>query len=182
MKLTIKQEKFCNCFIECGNASDAYRMAYPTENMKPETVNRKSYEMLENGKVTARIAELQAALRAKSDITKERILEELSNIAFSSFADIHGTLVERMEFEKLPGKDKTAIKSISIRKCKNDIGQGNVEYVKVELYDKIKAIERICKMLGFDSPTEVNIKKGENDIPRDSIIKELERLEGLDEK
>jgi phage terminase small subunit len=27
-KLTIKQEKFCNKYLECGNASEAYRYAY----------------------------------------------------------------------------------------------------------------------------------------------------------
>ena len=33
----------------------------------------------------------------------------------------------------------------------------DVEYVKIELYDKIKAIERICKMLGFDAASEINV-------------------------
>lgn len=188
MKLTIKQEKFCNCFIECGNASDAYRMAYPTDNMKPETVNRKAYEMLENGKVSARIAEIQKHIRDKSEITKEKLLSELSNIAFSSIADMHKTWIEREEFEKLTAKQKSAIKSISTKVLKKNVGTRempeiiDVEYVKIELHDKLKAIERICKMLGFDSPTEINVKKEEDDIPRDSIIKELERLEELDGK
>lgn len=34
----------------------------------------------------------------------------------------------------------------------------DVEYVKIELHDKIKAIERICKMLGFDEPTKIDLK------------------------
>ena len=40
--LTIKQENFCNYYIESGNASDAYRRAYSCEKMKDETVNRKA--------------------------------------------------------------------------------------------------------------------------------------------
>jgi len=35
MKLTIKQEKFCNLYIELGNASEAYRQSYNCEKMKP---------------------------------------------------------------------------------------------------------------------------------------------------
>ena len=27
-KLSIKQENFCNYYLECGNASEAYRRAY----------------------------------------------------------------------------------------------------------------------------------------------------------
>jgi len=38
--LTIKQEAFCQAYIEKGNASEAYRMAYAADKMKPETVNR----------------------------------------------------------------------------------------------------------------------------------------------
>ena len=45
MKLTIKQEKFCNLYIELGNASEAYRQSYNCEKMKPESVNNKAYEL-----------------------------------------------------------------------------------------------------------------------------------------
>mgnify|MGYP000124545947 FL=1 len=58
----------------------------------------------------------------------------------------------------------------------------DVEYVKIELYDKIKAIERICKMLGFDSPTEMNINRTEEEMSREDMLDELERLEKLREE
>ena len=89
--LTVKQENFCNYYIESGNASDAYRRAYSCENMKNDTINNKAYELLNNGEITARIKELQEERKNKSDITKERILQELSSIAFSTIADMHNT-------------------------------------------------------------------------------------------
>lgn len=46
----------------------------------------------------------------KSDITKERILQELSGIAFSSIASMHNTWIERKEFDELSDKEKSAIK------------------------------------------------------------------------
>lgn len=161
--LTVKQENFCNYYIESGNASDAYRRAYSCENMKNDTINNKAYELLNNGEVAARIKELQEERKTKSDITKERILQELSSIAFSTIADMHNTWIERKEFDKLSKKEKSAIKSISTKTLKKNIGTSDnpeivdVEYVKIELYDKIKAIERICKMLGFDAASEVNV-------------------------
>lgn len=186
--LTIKQENFCNYYIESGNASDAYRRAYSCEKMKNETVNIKASELLNNGKIAVRVKELQEEQKEKSDITKERVLQELSGIAFSSIADMHNTWIERKEFEKLSRKEKSAIKSISTKIFKKNIGTSDepeivdVEYVKIELYDKIKAIERICKMLGFDSPTEMNINRTEEEMSREDMLDELERLEKLREE
>lgn len=161
--LTVKQENFCNYYIESGNASEAYRRAYSCRKMKPETVNAKSYQLLNNGQITDRVKELQEEQKNKSDITKERILQELSSIAFSTIADMHNTWIERKDFDKLSKQEKSAIKSISTKTLKKNIGTSDdpeiidVEYVKIELYDKIKAIERICKMLGFDAASEINV-------------------------
>lgn len=164
MKLTVKQENFCNYYVESGNASEAYRKAFSCENMKAETINRKAKELMDNGKITARVKELQEEQKNLSDITKERILSELSNIAFSSIAHLHNTWIERKDFEQLTEKQKSAIKSISTKVLKKNVGTPeqpeiiDVEYVKIELYDKIKAMERICKMLGYDQPTAVDIR------------------------
>lgn len=161
--LTVKQENFCNYYIESGNASNAYRRAYSCEKMKDETVNRKAIELMHNGMIKARVKVLQEEQKEKSDITKERILQELSSIAFSTIADMHNTWIERKEFDKLSKREKSAIKCISTKTLKKNIGTSDdpeiidVEYVKIELYDKIKAIERICKMLGFDAASEINV-------------------------
>ena len=161
--LTIKQENFCNFYVESGNASDAYRRAYSCASMKPETINRKAKELLDNGKITARIEELRSEQRNRSDITKEQLLSELSNIAFSSIADMHTGWVQRTEFDRLTPQQKAAIKSISTKSVQRNIGSKevpelvDVEYVKVELHDKLKAIERICKMLGYDAPEKKEV-------------------------
>ena len=126
--------------------------------------------------------------KANQTLPKKGLLQELSGIAFSSIADMHNTWIERKEFEKLSRKEKSAIKSISTKIFKKNIGTSDepeivdVEYVKIELYDKIKAIERICKMLGFDSPTEMNINRTEEEMSREDMLDELERLEKLREE
>ncbi|MEI8204770.1 MAG: terminase small subunit [Bacteroidota bacterium] len=80
MKLTIKQENFCNFYIESGNASDAYRRAYDCGRMKDVTINRTSFDLLNDHKITARVNELRATLQANSDITKESNLAVLKSI------------------------------------------------------------------------------------------------------
>ena len=119
--------------------------------------------MLNYPKITLRIKELQEEQKNKSDITKEKILEELSSIAFSSIADMHSSWIERSEFENLTSRQKSAIKSISTKILKKNIGTNDdpeivdVEYVKIELHDKLKAIERICKMFGWDAPEKLDV-------------------------
>ena len=95
MKLTIKQENFCNYYIECGNASEAYRRAYSCGKMSDKTIWEVSSKLLKDNKVATRVKELQDEQKEQSDLTKDRILAELSNIAFSSIAHLHNTWIER---------------------------------------------------------------------------------------
>lgn len=64
-------------YLETGNASEAYRQAYNAENMKPETVNRKAKELLDHGKISARIEALQEGHRERHRITVDDLLAEL---------------------------------------------------------------------------------------------------------
>lgn len=77
MPLTVKQEQFCLAYLETGNASEAYRRAYAAQNMKPETVNRAAKDLLDNPKITARLAELREPAVRAAKLTLESHLEDL---------------------------------------------------------------------------------------------------------
>lgn len=77
MTLTTKQENFCQKYVETGNASEAYRYGYDTSRMKPESVHRKAKELMDNGNVAARIAELKQRAAVKHDVTVATLLREL---------------------------------------------------------------------------------------------------------
>ena len=88
--LTLKQSSFCNKYIQTGNASEAYRQAYNAKTMKAETIHRKAAELIENGKVTARIDELQSRIREDHKITIDTQVakyRELFDQAESEIAD-----------------------------------------------------------------------------------------------
>lgn len=75
--LTIKQEKFCQLYIEnCGNATDAYRGSYNTKKMSSKTINEAASRMTSNSKVNARIEELRAKSAKKHEITIEWMTEK----------------------------------------------------------------------------------------------------------
>lgn len=150
MKLSVKQENFCNYYIECGNASEAYRRAYSCSNMKDESINRKAIELLNNGKITARVKELQEELKNKSDITKEEVLNMLKSFMY---ADIRNFLtIKNGNVIFKDSEDWTDEMAMQVESVK----QGK-EGIEIKLNGRTWTIQRICKMLGFDSPQDMNI-------------------------
>lgn len=148
MKLTIKQENFCNYYIESGNASDAYRRAYDCEKMANETINVKSSELLKSGNVSVRVNELKTILQSKSDITKDAILNELRSIVFADIRDyveFEDEVLRFKPFSELTDSQAKAIESIKQTK----------EGFELKLHGKNWSIEKVCKMLGFDAPTQI---------------------------
>ncbi|MDN3211483.1 terminase small subunit [Haemophilus sp. SZY H51] len=75
--LTPKQEKFCQLYIELGNASEAYRQAYDCSKMQTSTINTKAKELLKNGPITVRIEELQQEHRQRHNLTVDNIIADL---------------------------------------------------------------------------------------------------------
>ena len=117
MKLTAKQEAFCLAYIETGNASEAYRMAYDASNMKPETVNRKAAELMNNGKITARVDELRKPIMQRHNVTMDSLvleLEEARQAALSAETPQSSAAVAAtMGKAKLCGLDKQVIDLMS---------------------------------------------------------------------
>ena len=81
MSLTAKEDKFCIEHVNGLNASDAYRAAYSTKNMKAETINVKASLLLKKDKIRARIAELKAPVIEKAQLTLETHLERLGQLS-----------------------------------------------------------------------------------------------------
>ena len=81
-QLTPKQESFCQKYVELGNASEAYRLSYDAESMKPETVNREAFTLLENPKIATRINELKDCHLKRHGVTIDRVLAEYAKLAF----------------------------------------------------------------------------------------------------
>ena len=163
--LTQKQSNFCDLYLETGNASEAYRWSYSCDNSKDSTITRQACELLKNPNITARLKELQDDLRTHSDIKKNEVLEALSAIAFSDIRDyivFNGKKITFKPFDKLTNRQAKAIESI--KKGRNGI--------ELRLHGKSWSVERICKMLGFDSPTQININElSEEQI--DTIVSKL---------
>lgn len=160
MALTPKQEAFCLSYLKTGNASEAYRQAYSAENMKPESVNRKAKDVLDNVKIRARLEELNAGAVSDAVMTRREALERLSSFARTDLAD----LVEFGSYE-IGEQDGQRIIQASW-KIKDSVLQDPAKMaaiaelaatkdgIKIKTHSPLQAIQQLAKMQGWESATK----------------------------
>lgn len=160
VELTDKQEKFCYEYCIDFNASQAAIRAGYSEN----TARSIASQLLTKVNIQDKIKKLQDNLAETAGISRLKVLLEHQKLAFSSIAHLHNTWIERKAFEELTDDQRTCIAEIDT-KIKTEYEYDpenprekkpiNVEYVRIKLYDKQKALDSISKMLGFDAPTKI---------------------------
>jgi hypothetical protein len=77
VKLTAKQEAFCQGIADGLGQADAYRRAYDAEDMKDNTIYPRASELMKNSKVAARVAELRSAVQEKQLWSREMSVKAL---------------------------------------------------------------------------------------------------------
>lgn len=160
--LTIKQEAFCQAYIELGEATAAYKKAgYSYENKLDKSIHEAASRILNNSKVTARLKELQGKVakiaEEKFDITHEEMLRHL-NILRNSRIDEYvefkkGKLIFK-DFDKLTPEQLMCIESI--KQTPNG--------VEIKLHGKEWTIEKINKHIGF-YPAQKHVLQGDKNNP-----------------
>lgn len=122
--------------------------------------------MLTKPNIQAYLDEIKIRLEEVAGISRLRVLQEHMKLAFSSIAHLHNTWISRKDFETLTEEQKACIAEIDTKiKTEYEYGQDSkekepisVEYVRIKLYDKQKALDAISKMLGYDAASEINIR------------------------
>lgn len=118
MSITQKQERFAQVFVETGNASNAYRTAYDcSPDIKPETVWVKASELLSDGNVSARVAELKAAHADRHGVTVDSLLLELEEARKAALdaekPQAAAAVSATMGKARITGKDKQIIEHLT---------------------------------------------------------------------
>ena len=78
MALTIKQEKFCQKYVELGNASEAYRQSYNCENYNESSITSNAHKLLKNTDILLTIENLKSNAARRHNITIDDLLDELT--------------------------------------------------------------------------------------------------------
>ena len=142
MSLPVRQQRFIEEYLIDLNATQAaIRAGYSAK-----TADVAGPRLLGNVRVAAEIERRKAKTSAKLEITRERVLKELARIAFSDLrrvVDFGPDGVKLKEGSELADDDAVAIESV---------GQSFNQYgptVKVKLYSKTDALEKLAKHLGL---------------------------------
>lgn len=77
VKLTAKQEAFCQGIADGLGQADAYRAAYNAEGMKDNTIYPHASRLMNNDKIRARIAELRETVQEKQLWSREMSIKAL---------------------------------------------------------------------------------------------------------
>lgn len=125
--LTVKQDQFCLVYLKEGNASEAYRQVYDCENMKDTTIHRKAKELLDNGKIAARLDDLRA---------------EAVKVAILDRSWVIGRLMKVVEIGLNEGPSPAQVKQ---SKRKGDEGKAT-EATQYNLAAATKALENLGKL------------------------------------
>jgi len=114
-RLTEKQEAFCRAYIECGNASEAYRTAYDAEKMNVASVNKAAQKLLDNPPITPRLEQLRAPIIQKHNITVDSLIAELEEARMAALSaetpQSSAAVSATMSKAKLVGLDKQVIET-----------------------------------------------------------------------
>ena len=156
-KLTIKQNLFVEQYIFDWNATRAYNEIYKPKNLEVAASN--GNRLLRNADIQNYIVEAQKDLERLSGISRLKVLSELNKLAFSSIAHLHNSWIERKDFDKLTDDQKACISEISaqVKKINIDEQLVEIEFVKIKLHDKNKAIDSIKQMLGFNAAEKIDM-------------------------
>lgn len=151
MSLTGKQERFCQEIVKGQSQADAYRAAYKTKHMKPNTIHSRAYELMKDSEIRARIEEIrgpvvEAVQWSLADRMKElRCAGDLDPI---HLYDEHG---QPKKMSDIPESARRAIAGFEVDAEKFT--------TKFKMVDKRGAIMDYTKLAG-DMPAETHDVKG----------------------
>ncbi|MCB0302836.1 MAG: terminase small subunit [Calditrichaeota bacterium] len=138
MALTAKQEAFCREYVVDRNATQAAIRAGYSE----RTAGFQGHDALKKPKVAKRIAELEADIAERNDISVDRLVQELKEIALSDVTQLAETLSGSTftvkSLEEIPPDLRRCIESI----------QSTKDGIKIKLWSKTSALDMLMKHLG----------------------------------
>lgn len=153
MALSEKQIRFCEEYLIDLNATQAAIRAGYSE----RTAAVIGAENLIKPNIQEYLQKRRTEIANSLNITQERVLKELAAIAFS---DSRKFFSEDGSLKPIPDLDEdsaAAISGMDIEEIKADgITIGTVK--KLKRWDKVKALDSLCRVLGYNAPEKKDIK------------------------
>lgn len=170
--MTEAQKRFCDEYLIDLNATRAYKVAY--KNCKSDlTARTNGSKLLTNTNIQSYISKKQKEIEKRTEVTQDRVVQELAKIAFFNIKDIYndnGTLKQIKDIDENTSKAIASIKTlqkakgmkinVNLERADEEIPIEHIEEQTIEfkINDKVKALELLGKHLGMFNDVNVNMK------------------------
>lgn len=142
--LTIKQDKYAQGLFTGLSQREAYKEAYNCENMTDKSIDELACRAANSIKIMSRIACLKQELTNRNIITVEKVIDEISHIAFNNISNYLEYTQEdgivRVTIRDSAEVDTRGLSEVSVNK------DGSFKF---KLYDKSDALVQLGKILGI---------------------------------
>ena len=151
-KLKKEWDKFAHEYIiEGKNGTKAYLKVFPKSSY--DAARTGAARLLAKANIRERIDELSEDLEKTLGISKQKVVLEFMNIAFSKFSSINRDWLTLKEFNELTPGEMACISEVKKETITMD-GGATKETVKVKLYDKQRALENLSKLMGYNDQVD----------------------------
>lgn len=149
-ELRQKQKTFADKYLIDPNATKAYKETYGVKSDATAAVNGR--RLLSNANISSYIAERQAKIAKKFEITQEEVLREYARIAFSDIREFYNADGSLKSIKDLSDDAAAALAGVEVDEIFDGSGKdrmkiGNIK--KIKRWDKVKALEGIGRHLGM---------------------------------
>lgn len=136
-RLSGQQEKFCIAIVDGMSQQDAYGHAYPKASAS--AARTMASRLLTNANIQARVSELRAEIAERAVIDKAEIVNFLASVIRTPISEIDATspLCQEHTISEVDGRRTERLRTVP----------------------KIQAVERLCKMCGWDQPDKVDVEQ-----------------------
>lgn len=148
--LTPKQERFCEEYLVDFNATQAAIRAGYSE----RTANEQASRLLAKVSIQDRIRQGRDALAKKTEITLEKVVAEYARIAFGDVREYFDDENKLKSVKELSDNAAAGLASVEVDELLMD-GMQIGETKKIKRWDKIKALDGLSRVLGFNAPDKV---------------------------
>ena len=136
--LNAKQLAFIDEYLKCNEATSAAKSA----GYSVKSAQVIGCQLLKHPKVAAEIARRRAPIQKKSQLTAERVMQELSNLAFFDPASMYDSAGNLLSINEMPEETRRAIAGIE-----QTVGPKGDKTSKLRIGSKLGSLELAAKIL-----------------------------------
>lgn len=159
--LTETQKEFCKLYVQDWNGTKAYAKLHPK--VVYNTAKARAADWINRKRIKDYCDFLNENIEEVTGVSRSWVMEQHLKIVRCSIAHLHDSWIDRVEFDKLTPSQKDCIQEITTQtrteKAEGEEGEHDVQvdYVKIKLYDKQKALDAITRMMGYDKAQKVEL-------------------------